>query len=239
MIEVEIVVIISLISLGFFGGFSHCIGMCGPFVVTQVTNRMQNIAINDYGDFEKLKNLALLPYHSGRVFTYSILGLVSGFLSEKISDFVFFKKIAAFFMLIAALAFLNQFFEQKISLKKFIPKLLKINFLKKIKLPLFNSLISNLFKSPTGFKGFLLGVILGFIPCGMIYAAIALILSLQNPALSMLGMFLFGLATFPALFVTGCGSYFFIKKANFWLISKAIMLINATLLILFALKLIS
>ncbi len=219
--------------------------MCGPFVISQVTNRMQNIAIENYGNFEKLKNLALFPYHFGRIITYSFLGLISGFLSQKINDFRFFKYFAAFLMLVGAVTFLNYFFDGKISKflqQKFskkrlfkLPKNLnkKLFFMTKIQ-----KFITFLFKNPKGFKGFLLGIILGFIPCGMIYSAIALSLTFQSAILSMFGMMLFGLATFPALFSTACGSYFFIKKINFWLISKLIILINFNFLSLLAFKLI-
>lgn len=239
----HILIIISLFNLGFFGGFTHCIGMCGPFVVSQVTNRMQKIDIRDYTMMQKLKNQAILPYHFGRVFTYSLLGLISGLISEKINNISFFNYIAATLMIFAAIAFLNYLVDEKISkiiFKKInLPKIFYCNCLKKVTnyiLP--KNLISNLFKNPTGFRGFLLGVMLGFIPCGMIYTALALSLTTSSSFFSMIGMFIFAISTIPALFVAGSASYFFIDKANFKLISKLIMFINIIMLLLFAFKII-
>ncbi len=238
MIEAKIVILWSLFSLGFFGGFSHCIGMCGPFVLTQISNRMQNTAIDNYGNLQRLYNLALIPYHSGRIVTYSFFGLISGIFGKAMIELNFFKYIAAILLIIAALIFLNYFFKEKIlkiSFKFHYPRLIK----KIIGLLKINQLIVILFKNPKGLKGFFLGIILGFIPCGMLYGAIALSLNLHDPMLSMLGMLIFGLATFPALFASGFGGYFFIKRLNFMLISKAVMLINIILLLLLAVGLIS
>ena len=93
-------------------------------------------------------------------------------------------------------------------------------------------ILKNLFQSPYGFNGFLLGVILGFIPCGLLYGAFALSASIANPMIAALGMFLFGMMTFPALFLTASGGYFFLKfsKMNFKLISKIVILINVVTL---------
>lgn len=243
MINEQFVILFSLLSLGFFGGFTHCVGMCGPFVVAQVSNKMQKTKIEDYTIFKKLQNQALLPYHCGRVVTYSFLGLISGFLSEKINKLSFFNYFAAILMFFAAITFANYLFDQKISkflsLKLKISKFLKFGFIKKIiSLIIPKQLISKLFKNPTGYNGFLLGIMLGFIPCGMIYSAVALSLTMTNSFLAMLGMAIFATATIPALFVTGSASYFFIEQANFKLISKVIMFINIVLLLLFAFKLI-
>ena len=55
------------ITTGFAVGFGHCIGMCGPIVVSLSLN---------------LKNRSIfLPhlfYHSGRIITYGVLGGVMG-----------------------------------------------------------------------------------------------------------------------------------------------------------------
>jgi sulfite exporter TauE/SafE len=49
----DLIIIISLVNLGFFGGFTHCSGMCGPLVLTQVTNRLEKIPLNQFYGLKK------------------------------------------------------------------------------------------------------------------------------------------------------------------------------------------
>ena len=86
----NIAIIISLFSLGLFGSFSHCIGMCGPFVLTQVSNRLNDISINQLSSFKKLKGIALLPYHFGRITTYSIIGALSSLFTSSFKNLIEF-----------------------------------------------------------------------------------------------------------------------------------------------------
>ncbi|MSP33275.1 MAG: sulfite exporter TauE/SafE family protein [Rickettsiales bacterium] len=229
----NLTILISLINLGFFGGFTHCSGMCGPFVLTQVSNRLQNISLAQFSRFEKLRSMALLPYHCGRITTYICIGFFCSLITKNLQEIDGFNIISGLLLLFAAAFFLQNLFGRKI---------FKFNFrlpfhLPKIKNP---SILKKLFQNPYGFNGFLLGIILGFIPCGLLYGAFALSASIANPMLAALGMFLFGIMTFPALFLTASGGYFFLKltKVNFKLISKIIMLINAITLGVMGLELI-
>lgn len=237
----DFTLIFSLISLGFFGGFSHCMGMCGPFVLTQVSNRLQKTSLEKFSNFEKLKNLALLPYHLGRITTYSALGFLCSALSKNIQDFTNFRIFSAILLLVASLIFLNLFFDKKINLRlPFKSKILKnatlfFDFFKSF----FSKKISVLFQSPQGLRGYLLGVILGFIPCGLLYAAFLIAGAITQPFLAAAGMFLFGISTFPSLFLTASGGYVFLKIPEFKLVAKAVILINAIMLFLMAIKLIN
>ncbi len=62
------------------------------------------------------------------------------------------------------------------------------------------SIIKKLSKNDSWINGYFLGIILGFIPCGMLYGAFLLACSASNAFFAISGMVLFGLATFPALF---------------------------------------
>jgi sulfite exporter TauE/SafE len=62
------------------------------------------------------------------------------------------------------------------------------------------------FLRPTAQRGvFLAGVFTGFLPCGLVYAFLALAASTGNPLAGWLGMACFGLGTVPAMVLTGCG----------------------------------
>jgi sulfite exporter TauE/SafE len=254
----DILLIFSLISLGFFGGFSHCVGMCGPFVLTQVLNRMQNNSLQNFSEFKRIKNLALLPYHFGRLTTYSLIGFVCCKLTKKITEISGLKIFAGFFLLFAAAVFVKIFFEQS-SLKnnpylkfnklswrfskdflRFFTLPIKSKFLKK-RLDFSSSKISillkYLFQNPLGFRGYFLGVLLGFIPCGLLYGAFAMASGFSNQFLALFGMFCFGLATFPSLFLTALGGNFLFKFFQFQIFINTLFLINFFMLILMAIKL--
>ncbi len=247
----DLLLILSLVNLGFFGGFSHCIGMCGPFVLTQVSNRLQILPLENFSGLQRLKNLALLPYHAGRISTYCFVGFCCSFLTNNIQNFLGFKIFSAIFLLGAAIIFLNIFFEGKISTsflnKKIRQKIEKI--FKQIYLPFksknlesaahfFTKKISVLFRSPQGFRGYFLGIILGFIPCGLLYAAFLIAGTIANPFLAAIGMISFGIATFPSLFLTSLGGHIFTKIPEFKFIAKALILLNVIMLVLLAVKLI-
>ncbi|MDX2083382.1 MAG: sulfite exporter TauE/SafE family protein [Rickettsiales bacterium] len=232
--------ILSLISLGFFGSFSHCIGMCGPFVITQIDNRLQKTSLENFSNFTKLKNLSLLSYHLGRISTYAVIGFFCSFFTKNIEDFFNFKILSAFFLFCASVIFLNLFFVKKSSAKS--------GFFKKIRLPFkskilenvwrfFNKKISILFQDPVGLKGYLLGVILGFIPCGLLYSAFLICGAITNPILAATGMILFGISTFPALFLTALGGSVFTKISQFKFIAKILILVNCATLIIMAVNL--
>lgn len=257
--------ILSLTSLGFFGGFSHCVGMCGPFVLTQVSNRLQKTPLENFSNFQKLKNLALLPYHAGRITTYVFLGFLCSFFTKNIQDFSGFRFLSALFLFFASLFFLSLFTTSLSSPRRrgsrlfFLDSRLRGDDKKKIirsrkffdfalrfksknlkKLGLFQKIpkkiLTNLFQDPRGFRGYFLGLILGFIPCGLLYGAFAISAVISSPLLAAVGMFFFGISTFPSLFFTACGGFFLTKLPEFKFIAKTVILINAIMLFLMALR---
>ncbi len=60
-----------------------------------------------------------------------------------------------------------------------------------------------LFASPMGWRGWLLGIALGFIPCGLLYAAIAAAASQGEPLTAAFAMLAFWAGTVPSLFGVG------------------------------------
>lgn len=218
----DFTLIASLVSLGFFGGFSHCIGMCGPFVITQVSNRLEKVSLNNFSNFERLKNYALIPYQLGRITTYSFIGFLCSIAGKNIGEAANFEKLSAIILLFAALSFFFTFKSPNLQITPFK------NF----------KLIGSLFLNPRGFKGYKLGLILGFIPCGLLYSAFLISASISEPFLAWFGMLLFGLSTFPSLFITGCGSGFLQRFPEFKFISRALILVNGVVLALMSIKII-
>ena len=58
-----------------------------------------------------------------------------------------------------------------------------------------------LFAAPTGWHGFAIGLLLGFLPCGLLYAAIGAAIAPADPVAAAMGMGLFTLGTFPMLWL--------------------------------------
>jgi len=230
-------ILVSLINLGLFGGLTHCSGMCGPFVLSQISSRLLLIKAEKYTTFGKLKNFSLISYHSGRICTYSMIGVLSNIVSTNVREISIFNKISSFFLVIASLLLIKNALNFSINFKFFTNIFKKNGLIFSLKKLKFISL-DKLFKEPFGFKGFLLGIILGFIPCGLLYAAFALCASISSPYIALFGCFLFGLSTFPALFITGYSGYVFFNfsKINFTIFAKIIMVINGITLFLMAIK---
>jgi sulfite exporter TauE/SafE len=234
MSEPEIKIILTLISLGFFGGFSHCSFMCGPFVIMQVNNQLSKIEIDNYNNYKKIKILSLIPYHLGRVTTYSFLGLICGVIGKNINNYDNFRIFSAS-MLFFASFLIFKLILKNINITIFRKKnsFFSLIFEKFFKIP-----TKNLFLNPKGFNGYALGIILGFIPCGLLYSALIICLSLNSYLISTLAMLCFAISTIPALFVSAGGGYIMLKKTklNLKLLTNFILLINMIMLFIMALS---
>ena len=64
-----------------------------------------------------------------------------------------------------------------------------------------------LFGSPTGWRGYALGLALGFIPCGLLYGAVAVASASGNPVSGALGMAAFAAGTIPSLLTVGLAGH--------------------------------
>ena len=221
----EFYLIASLFSLGFFGGFSHCIGMCGPFVITQVSSNLQKTSLTNFNFLTRLKNCSLIPYHCGRILTYSLIAFISKIIVKSFDDTKFYKIFSSILLIIGAFFFLKIFLDilKKLSFfNLFFQKLLL-----KMKI---------LFANPRGINGFILGIILGFLPCGLIYGAVAITLNFSSPLFSAIGMIIFGSSTFIALFFTGFFGGFILKIYVLKIFTKSIILLNIAVLLMLAFK---
>lgn len=172
-------IIWSAILLGFVGSF-HCVGMCGPIALALPLNR----------DSLASKISGTLFYNAGRVLTYSLLGLLFGFVGE---------------------GFVIAGYQQAISIAMGITLLLVVLFSGKVssqfKITAFlHSLVgrlkqklSSLFKRKSSASLFLIGALNGLLPCGLVYLGIAGAIATGNSVHGSLFMALFGAGTLPAM----------------------------------------
>ncbi len=171
-------------------GSTHCIGMCGGI----------SAALSFALPAEARKGWRLLAwqlaYNSGRLLTYTLLGILVGSLAHGIlggwMHSIWPRVFAAVFMLLLGMYLAGWWnLLQKLEglgggvWKHLAPLRQKI-------LPI----------DHPG-KALLAGGLWGFLPCGLVYSALALALSRADSTMSGAVMLAFGLGTLPMLLVTG------------------------------------
>jgi sulfite exporter TauE/SafE len=170
--------LLSAIIFGLLGSF-HCIGMCGPIAFMLPIDR----ANKTKGFFQ------ILSYHLGRLFTYSLIGLLFGFLGRGFYFFGFQQQLSIIVGVLMIITIIFPKILQKLSLSKKISTLVL-----KIK----NSLGKELKKKGND-TFFTIGFLNGFLPCGLVYMAVFGALATSNAFTGSLYMFLFGLGTIPLM----------------------------------------
>jgi len=187
----------SLLLAGLVGGISHCAGMCGPFVLSQVAARLEATSARQMSEWSRVAGATAIPYHLGRATTYALLGGVGAMIAGSLDGLAGLHWLSASLLMFAAL------------------------FMLAMAVPALKRLISGssgqenwwsrkvggfarpLFATPTGWRGYLLGVLLGFIPCGLLYGAIAAASATGNLLAGVLGMTAFAIGTAPSLIMVG------------------------------------
>ena len=200
-------ILLTLFLAGLVGGFTHCAGMCGPFVATQTINKFDNLPISDSTVLKRLQGSALLPYHFGRMTTYVILGVIATILSRQIIGSPIERWVAAILLMLAGLVFIAS----ATPYLKTMLKLFRLGMINKLAEKM-SKLSKPLMLNPAGIRGYFLGVMLGFIPCGLIFAALMVVATTAEPTTAVIGMVLFTIGTFPSLFIVGLGSRFVFSK---------------------------
>lgn len=168
-------------------GSSHCIGMCGPFALT----------IGSGAPSWKQNVVRQLLYSAGRIFTYSVLGAIVAYGASRLGGGSWgLVNVASALAMIAGVFLLFEGLRAA--------GLLKRRSVGPQRGPCLGGtfLATFLFSpSPTGY--FLAGVFTGFLPCGLVYAVLALAASTQNLWWGALAMAVFGVGTVPVMVAMG------------------------------------
>ncbi|MDV7338425.1 sulfite exporter TauE/SafE family protein [Terasakiella sp. A23] len=199
--------LISLFVAGLLGSATHCMSMCAPFVLSQVTARLENIKLDQMSEFKRLTGAALIPYHLGRMTTYIFLGLAVGLLAQGAIQFGGMKWISAALLMLAAIFFLGYALKR---LGVSFPNLPLFGANQKQESTLSNGLgkiLKPFFARPTGVNGYFLGLGLGFLPCGLLYGALAAAGASADFVAGAFAMAAFALGTIPALMAVGLAGH--------------------------------
>ena len=170
-------------------GSTHCVGMCGGIVSTLSTNFSNRPSAGSF-------NIQLF-YNIGRITSYSFFGLLVGLFSSRLMEILpdphaFSMKIAGVFFILLGL---------------YISQLLN-------SFHYFEAAGRTLWKhiEPFGrrylpassiWDAWKLGIVWGWLPCGLVYSALALAMTQLHPLHAALTMTVFGLGTLPTLLLIG------------------------------------
>jgi len=176
------IIYLTYFSMGLFGGFGHCLGMCGPIIVAWTGSKKASIG-------------EILLYNTGRISSYVFLGMIASILGfigtisgiREIQRFV----IGGFgvVMMIGGGGIIG-------SLKiKFLPQTIPSSIFKHLKLK----------------ESLPLGIANGFFPCALVYTALAgvagsganQIMPLAAVLKGALSMFFFGIGTSISIITLG------------------------------------
>lgn len=178
--------LITPLTIGLIGSF-HCIGMCGPIVVA-LPLKNQNLATKIAGT---------LLYNSGRVITYSVLGILFGLLGRGIhmAGFQQWTSIVLGAALIISVLF-PFVFREKITIGNLFS-----GFAARLIVRL-----KKLFTNRSYFSLLMIGLLNGLLPCGLVYVAIAGAINSGTVLSGALFMTLFGIGTIPLLLIATLAS---------------------------------
>ena len=160
----------------------HCIGMCGPIAMMLPL---------DHKNPTK-KALQLILYHLGKTTSYALLGLIFGLIGRGLFLAGFQQKLSIIMGIGIILFVLVP--ERKLANYNFSKPVFKF-------LSILKTRLGNQFKQKTLQSIFTIGLLNGFLPCGLVYVALFGAIAMQNVGFSVLYMILFGLGTVPLMSV--------------------------------------
>lgn len=172
----------------------HCIGMCGSIIGTLTLSLKPEIRNN------KTRLLPyVLNYNLGRIFSYTIAGGLAGAV-QFLLMLPFGEAIAyrLFQMLSAAIMIGAGFY-----IAGWFPRFAYIEKAGSRFWKLVEPYGRKLIPVKTRLQAFLFGMVWGWLPCGLIYAALALAATTGDIARSALTMLSFGIGTLPAVIGVG------------------------------------
>ena len=190
-------------------GSLHCIGMCGPLAMALPTSGNKTI------DF-----IRRVTYSLGRISTYAFLGLMFGVLGKALNVFGAQQAASIFAGVFILVIF---FFGKRMNNWKGVSRWTKM----------LNEMFQKVWNIKDGFGSFLFGVLNGFLPCGLVYLALAGSIVMASPFEGALYMLVFGFGTIPSmLFVSLFMPMLGVKaKRSFKKVSPVITIVFALLFI--------
>lgn len=179
-----------LLVVGGLLGSAHCAGMCGGFAMT----------LGAHAPSWRANLGRQLVYGGGRLFTYVALGAVAGYGGRKLVLAAPVVNLQAWLAVAAGLLLVWQGLAATGLLRR-------TRRIKGSSLPCMGpSLLGTLLRTRGFVAPLAAGVLTGLLPCGLVYAFLALAVSSGTMGLGMATMLAFGLGTLPMMTALGLGT---------------------------------
>jgi uncharacterized protein len=173
-------------------GSFHCIGMCGGIVAALSM-------AGDHRDFG-FRLRSQLCYNLGRICTYTLLGALAGVIGSSL-DLMAMKSASLFFLVGANLFVIAIGLSSALGLGALNLSSLEGRGARFLAAPLKRTLAAN---SPLA--AFPLGLLLGLLPCGLVYAPLVAAAATESLFFGAATMAALGLGTLPVLLIFGTAS---------------------------------
>jgi sulfite exporter TauE/SafE len=176
---------------GLAGSF-HCVGMCGGVVAALAMTRGGHPFASRLG--------SQLCYNLGRLTTYTLLGALAGLIGSSL-DFGALKAVSSWFFIGANLFVIAVGLSSALGLSRLNLSALEGRGARYLAAPLRRALSGN-----SSLAALPLGLLLGFLPCGLVYAPLMAAAASGAPGRGAATMAALGLGTLPVLLLAGTAS---------------------------------
>lgn len=158
----------------------HCLGMCGPIAMMLPVDRLN----------PHKKAFQVLTYHAGRLTAYASIGLLFGALGRGLYLAGVQQNLSVAIGILMLLTVLIP--QQTLARYNFSQPLFQL--ISRVK-----SAMGAQFKNRSFKSFFTIGLLNGFLPCGMVYVALFGAMAMQSVPMGVAFMLLFGLGTVPLM----------------------------------------
>ena len=214
-----------MLSLGLISTL-HCAQMCGPIVVSYSLASIQGTG----GSPRRWTSLfGHLAYNAGRILTYSLLGAVAGVAGQSMTWMGRLAGLSHTASLVAGAVMIIG----GVAMLGWLPALASLGQSSAVVTSRFLRPLRELLTSPKLSRRFALGLALGLLPCGLIYAALMKSLAASSALGGALDMLAFGMGTASSLLAIGLLSTSFRFNPSRWgsqVAAAAVILMGAVLL---------
>jgi sulfite exporter TauE/SafE len=165
--------------IGILGSF-HCVGMCGPLALALPLNNSSFTA----------KFFGAFIYNAGRIATYTVFGLIFGLIGQTAALFNFQQWLS---IATGAIILLLIIMPKKYKMQSTAANYTN-GFFANVR-----SKLGRLFTQKNNSSLFVIGLLNGLLPCGLVYMAVAGAIAAGDIGKSALFMAAFGLGTLPVM----------------------------------------
>ncbi|QXE91078.1 sulfite exporter TauE/SafE family protein [Geomonas subterranea] len=176
---------------GLAGSF-HCIGMCGGIVAA--------ISLKDKEGALGARLKSQLFYNTGRIATYTLLGALAGLIGSSL-NLMAMKMVFRWFMVGANLMVIMVGLSSALGLSVLNLSTLEGSGARFLAAPVRRALAA-----PSPLASLPLGLVLGLLPCGLVYAPLLIAAGTGSPATGAATMAAMGLGTVPVMLGFGTAS---------------------------------